>query len=76
MAVIRQKAKPCGNEVSCVSTQSKEGNCVHRPEQVKGWSTRSLRADQGMTKDPFLTSVVRPNLKALVLQNNLKNETG
>jgi hypothetical protein len=76
MAVIRQKVKPCGNEVSCVATQSKEGNCVHCPEQVKGWSTRSLRAGQGMTKEPFLTPVVRPYLKALVLQNNLKNETG
>jgi hypothetical protein len=57
-SVIRQKVKLYGNEVSCVSIQSKEGTCFHRPEQVKGWSTGPLRAGKGMTMDPFLMPVV------------------
>jgi hypothetical protein len=59
-----------------VITFQTQSACFHRTEQVKGRSTGSLRAGKDMTMDPFLVPVVRPHLKALVLQSNREHETG
>ena len=59
----------------CVYSR-RRGNCFHRPEEAKGWSTRSLRAGQGMTMDSFLMPVVRPHLKTLVFAEQLGKWNG
>jgi len=65
---LRRKKKSVFCE--CAITFQKQSTCFHRPEEVKVWSTGFLRAGIEMTMDQFFMPVVRPHLKALVLQSN------